>query len=87
MPRYAPRQQMLKQRWIGDLEGAVEDHVGAIDVTLEPSVGIAAANVGALYCVGACVKQRGTAVAEVAGVTTESIGDAFSKTVHISLRK
>ena len=27
------------------------------------------------------------AVAEVAGVTTESIGDAFSKTVHISLRK
>src|SRR5262245_42530877 len=27
------------------------------------------------------------AAAEVAGVTTESIGDAFSKTVHISLRK
>ena len=27
------------------------------------------------------------AVAEVAGVTTESIGDAFSKTVHISRRK
>jgi len=27
------------------------------------------------------------AVAEVPGVTTESIGDAFSKTVHISLRK
>jgi spoIIIJ-associated protein len=27
------------------------------------------------------------AVAEVSGVTTESIGDAFSKTVHISLRK
>src|SRR2546423_4362117 len=27
------------------------------------------------------------AVAEIAGVTTESIGDAFSKTVHISLRK
>jgi spoIIIJ-associated protein len=27
------------------------------------------------------------AVAEVVGVTTESIGDAFSKTVHISLRK
>ena len=27
------------------------------------------------------------AVAEVAGVTTESIGDAFSKTVHLSLRK
>lgn len=27
------------------------------------------------------------AVAEVAGVATESIGDAFSKTVHISLRK
>ena len=27
------------------------------------------------------------AVAEVAGVTTESIGDAFSKTVLISLRK
>jgi len=27
------------------------------------------------------------AVAEVAGVTTESIGDAFSKTVHIGLRK
>ena len=26
-------------------------------------------------------------VAEVPGVTTESIGDAFSKTVHISLRK
>ena len=27
------------------------------------------------------------AVAEVAGVTTESIGDAFSKTVHLSLRR
>lgn len=27
------------------------------------------------------------AVAEVPGVATESIGDAFSKTVHISLRK
>ena len=27
------------------------------------------------------------AVAEVPGVTTESIGDAFTKTVHISLRK
>lgn len=27
------------------------------------------------------------AVAEVPGVTTESIGDAFSKTVHISARK
>jgi spoIIIJ-associated protein len=27
------------------------------------------------------------AAAEVPGVTTESIGDAFSKTVHISLRK
>jgi spoIIIJ-associated protein len=27
------------------------------------------------------------AVAEVPGVSTESIGDAFSKTVHISLRK
>jgi spoIIIJ-associated protein len=27
------------------------------------------------------------AVAEISGVTTESIGDAFSKTVHISLRK
>jgi spoIIIJ-associated protein len=27
------------------------------------------------------------AVAEVPGVTTESIGDAFSKTVHISRRK
>jgi spoIIIJ-associated protein len=27
------------------------------------------------------------AVAEVAGVTTESVGDAFSKTVHIALRK
>ena len=27
------------------------------------------------------------AVAEVPGVTSESIGDAFSKTVHISLRK
>jgi spoIIIJ-associated protein len=27
------------------------------------------------------------AVAEVAGVTTESVGDAFSKTVLISLRK
>jgi spoIIIJ-associated protein len=27
------------------------------------------------------------AVAEVPGVTTESIGDAFAKTVHISLRK
>jgi spoIIIJ-associated protein len=27
------------------------------------------------------------AVAEVPGVTTESIGDAFSKTVHISLRR
>jgi spoIIIJ-associated protein len=27
------------------------------------------------------------AVAELPGVTTESIGDAFSKTVHISLRK
>ena len=27
------------------------------------------------------------AVAEVPGVTTESIGDAFSKTVHLSLRK
>jgi spoIIIJ-associated protein len=27
------------------------------------------------------------AVAEIAGVTTESIGDAFSKTVHISARK
>jgi spoIIIJ-associated protein len=27
------------------------------------------------------------AVAEVPGVTTESIGDAFSKTVHISTRK
>ena len=27
------------------------------------------------------------AVAEVAGVTTESVGDAFSKTVFISLRK
>ena len=27
------------------------------------------------------------AAAEVAGVTTESIGDAFSKMVHISLRK
>jgi spoIIIJ-associated protein len=27
------------------------------------------------------------AAAEVAGVTTESIGDAFSKTVHISRRK
>ena len=27
------------------------------------------------------------AVAEIPGVTTESIGDAFSKTVHISLRK
>lgn len=26
------------------------------------------------------------AVAEVAGVTSESIGDAFSKTVHLSLR-
>ena len=26
------------------------------------------------------------AVAEVPGVATESIGDAFSKTVHISLR-
>ena len=27
------------------------------------------------------------AVAEIPGVTTESVGDAFSKTVHISLRK
>lgn len=27
------------------------------------------------------------AVAEIPGLTTESIGDAFSKTVHISLRK
>src|ERR1700733_8798351 len=27
------------------------------------------------------------AVAEIAGVTTESIGDAFSKTVHIAVRK
>lgn len=27
------------------------------------------------------------AVAEVPGVTSESVGDAFSKTVHISLRK
>ena len=27
------------------------------------------------------------AVAEITGVTTESIGDAFSKTVHISRRK
>jgi spoIIIJ-associated protein len=27
------------------------------------------------------------AVAEVPGATTESIGDAFSKTVHISVRK
>jgi spoIIIJ-associated protein len=27
------------------------------------------------------------AVAEVAGVTSESIGDAFSKTVHLSLRR
>ena len=27
------------------------------------------------------------AVAEIPGVTTESIGDAFSKTVHISIRK
>lgn len=27
------------------------------------------------------------AVAEVPGVTTESVGDAFSKTVHISVRK
>ena len=27
------------------------------------------------------------AVAEIPGVTTESIGDAFSKTVHISVRK
>ena len=27
------------------------------------------------------------AVAEVPGVTTESIGDAFAKTVHISIRK
>ena len=27
------------------------------------------------------------AVAEVPGVATESIGDAFSKTVHISIRK
>ena len=27
------------------------------------------------------------AVAEVPGVTTESIGDAFAKTVHISVRK
>jgi spoIIIJ-associated protein len=27
------------------------------------------------------------AAAEVPGVTTESVGDAFSKTVHISLRK
>jgi spoIIIJ-associated protein len=27
------------------------------------------------------------AVAEVPGVTSESIGDAFSKTVHISPRK
>jgi spoIIIJ-associated protein len=27
------------------------------------------------------------AVAEIPGVATESIGDAFSKTVHISLRK
>jgi len=27
------------------------------------------------------------AVAEVPGVTTESVGDAFSKTVYISLRK
>ena len=27
------------------------------------------------------------AVGEVPGVTTESVGDAFSKTVHISLRK
>ena len=27
------------------------------------------------------------AVAEVTGVTTESVGDAFSKTVYISLRK
>lgn len=27
------------------------------------------------------------AVAEVPGVTTESIGDAFSKTVHLSLRR
>jgi spoIIIJ-associated protein len=27
------------------------------------------------------------AAAEIPGVTTESIGDAFSKTVHISLRK
>src|SRR6266849_3825095 len=27
------------------------------------------------------------AVAEIPGVTTESIGDAFSKTVHISLRR
>jgi predicted RNA-binding protein Jag len=27
------------------------------------------------------------AVAEIPGVETESIGDAFSKTVHISARK
>ncbi len=27
------------------------------------------------------------AVAEIPGVTTESIGDAFAKTVHISMRK
>ena len=27
------------------------------------------------------------AAAEVPGITTESVGDAFSKTVHISLRK
>jgi hypothetical protein len=27
------------------------------------------------------------AVAEVPGVTTESVGDAFSKTVYIALRK
>lgn len=27
------------------------------------------------------------AVAEIPGVTTESVGDAFSKTVHISLRQ
>ena len=27
------------------------------------------------------------AAAEVPGVTSESIGDAFSKTVHLSLRK
>jgi spoIIIJ-associated protein len=27
------------------------------------------------------------AVAEVPGVTTESIGDAFTKTVHIAVRK